>query len=88
MLLGTVQGQETNVRRCQRDTFLPLRDFNQQNPCLSPNYASYADYQAAAARDFGLNQLDVNLYTEANTNAWDAYCPGVPMQHGKPGTVS
>ena len=60
----------------QRDTFLPMRDFNQQNPCLAPSYGSYADYQAAAARDFGLNQLDVNLIAEANTDAWDSYCPG------------
>ena len=59
----------------QRDTFLPMRDFNQQNPCLSPSYGTYADYQAAAAREFGLNQLDVNLVTEADTVAWDAYCP-------------
>ena len=60
----------------QRDTFLPMRDFNQQNPCLSPNYASYADYQAAVSRGFGLNQLDVNLLAEAETNAWNTYCPG------------
>ena len=60
----------------QRDTFLPMRDFNQQNPCLSPSYGSYADYQAAANRNFGLNQLDITLIAEANTNAWDAYCPG------------
>ena len=66
-------------RACQatnRDTFLPMRDFNQQNPCLSPNYGSYADYQAATARGFGLSQLDVDLIAEANTNAWDSYCPG------------
>ena len=77
VLLGTAcDGAGDECQALQRDTFLPLRDFNQQNPCLSPNYANYAAYQAAAARDFGLNQLDLNLYTEANTNAWDDYCAG------------
>lgn len=60
----------------QRDTFLPMRDFNQQNPCLSPGYASYSDYQSAVSRGFGLNQLDITLITEADTTAWDSYCPG------------
>lgn len=59
----------------QRGTFLPMRDFNQQNPCLSPGYASYADYQAAASRGFGLNQLDITLLGEAETADWNAYCP-------------
>ena len=77
VLLGTAcDGAGDECQALQRDTFLPLRDFNQQTPCLSPNYAHYAAYQAAAARDFGLNQLDLNLYTEANTNAWDDYCAG------------
>ena len=69
-------GPGSACQATDRDTFLPMRDFNQQNPCLSPNYGSYADYQAATARGFGLSQLDVNLIAEANTNAWDAYCPG------------
>ena len=60
----------------QRDDFLPMRDFNQQNPCLSPNYASYSDYQSAVSRGFGLNQLDLALIDEANTTGWDDYCPG------------
>lgn len=60
----------------QRDTFLPMRDFNQQNPCLSPGYASYSDYQSAVSRGFGLNQLDITLITEADTTAWDQYCSG------------
>ena len=69
-------GAGSACQATDRDTFLPMRDFNQQNPCLSPNYGSYADYQAATARGFGLSQLDVNLIAETNTNAWDAYCPG------------
>ena len=60
----------------QRDTFLPMRDFSQQNPCLSPGYASYSAYQAAVARGFGLNQLDITLITEADTTGWDQYCSG------------
>ena len=74
-LRSACTGAGSACQSTQRDTFLPMRDFNQQNPCLSPNYASYADYQAANARDFGLNQLDVNLVGEANTTTWDAYCP-------------
>ena len=38
-----------------------MREFNQQNPCLSPGYASYSDYQSAVSRGFGLNQLDITL---------------------------
>ena len=59
----------------QRDTFLPMRDFNQQNPCLSPGYDSYSDYETALTRGFGLNQLDITLLDEADTDAWDAFCP-------------
>lgn len=65
-----------NCQTLQRDTFLPMRDFNLLNPCLSPGYASYSAYQAAALRNFGLNQLDVTLLGEADTAGWDTYCPG------------
>ena len=65
-----------NCQTLQRDTFLPMRDFNLLNPCLSPGYASYSAYQAAALRNFGLNQLDITLLGEADTAGWDAYCPG------------
>lgn len=36
----------------QRNDFEPMRDFNLQNPCLSPGYADFATYTGAKARGF------------------------------------
>ena len=58
-----------------RSTFLPMRDYNLANACISPRYDNFDEYQAANNRGFGLNAADVALYEELDETTWDGFCP-------------
>ena len=67
------------AQNCQdqaRSVVLPLRDFHQGNDCISPGYATLADYNAASAYGYGMNDVDSQLWSETDNATLDPFCSG------------
>ena len=59
----------------KRNVFLPMRDYDQVNHCLSPRYGSLSDYKAASSLGYGMNSADAGLWAETDNATYDPFCP-------------